>query len=143
MKYVLFPLPAENAETFPIFSTVPASDEFKDLVCTGGSPALDCQLCGRNLFNLSGEFMDPGELEDLLEKQKQNPEKYCGMDNQVHSGHLLDLQIVINCPCNGLRLFEEFILGHSRFICTFIAEVNKERRARADEIVSLAKKALA
>lgn len=140
MKRILFPKAQEG--TFPIFAKESASDAFVEAICIGAGPVRDCELCGRVHFDQNGEYMDEGELEELLAKQKKEPKKYCSMDGAVHDGYIEDMQVVVNCPCNGLRLYEDFILAEARLICNFLVRDANERLEEAKEDAQDAAKAL-
>ena len=131
MTQILFP--KIQKDTFPIFVKKPPSEAFKDAICVGAGPVRDCDLCGRVHFDQNGEYMDEGELEELLAKQKKEPKKYCSMDGAVRDGHIEDQQVVVNCPCNGLRLYEDFILSEARLICNFLVRNAKERLEEAED----------
>jgi hypothetical protein len=96
------------------------SDEFSRAVCDGGSPVHDCGFCGRTNFDLNGEFMDDGELERLLEKQKASPDKYFGQDNGISSGWIGGKAYVWGCPCNKARPYENFIWNNRHVIMTYL-----------------------
>ena len=53
----------------PIFSDEKPSELFAQHCSDSSSVAIDCEQCGRTLFDSSGDDMDEGELEDLLEKK--------------------------------------------------------------------------
>lgn len=105
-----------------IFSKQEPSEMIKKLVCNGGSPVVTCQQCGRTLFDSTGEFMDPGELEKLLEKERNEPEKYIGSPWCVDTGDLTDNIVLIDCPCNYLSSFEENIWSHRGLISEYLIQ---------------------
>lgn len=134
MSTILKPIISGNQKgKYLIFSRTKASDLFLTSVCHGAGPVRDCQLCGRVWFDATGEFMEEGELDDLLAKQKSDPDKYHSMDQQIHDGQIEGLQVVINCDCNGLKVYESFILDHQHLICDFLIESAKSRLKDAKE----------
>lgn len=143
MKEHLFPIPAITTEELPIFTFNPPSKEFREAIHTQGSPAIDCELCGRTHFDLFGECMEEEELNELLAKQQKDPRRYCGTGGIVYWGYIETLQAVIDCPCHGLRLYEDFISNHSRLICEFIIERNTAIKKQATERIIAGQSALA
>ena len=107
----------------------PPSEMFVRAVTTGGGLWLTCELCGRECFEDSesaGDW-DPGELENLRQMQKEDPEKYVGLDT-VCTGYINGRQVVTNCPCNLLRPLEDWIWSHRDIIASYISK-------RVDEMV--------
>jgi len=106
----------------------PPSEDFVAVVATGGGIVADCELCGRTLFEddeLAGDWED-GELERLRERAEKDPDKCIGFaDQSVSTGYIGGKYVVTNCPCNGLRHYEDFIWSHRRLIADYI-----ERRAK-------------
>jgi hypothetical protein len=99
----------------------PPSDEFVTVVTAGGGIVNTCELCGRECFEDDAHAGDwePGELEALREKAKNDPEKYIPMDT-VRTGYFDGKQVVTNCPCNLLRPFENWIWQHRHIIADFV-----------------------
>lgn len=98
------------------------SELFMGLICNGGTPAATCQLCGREHFDLNGEFMEEGELDSYLKKQEAKPEKYIGHDGGICIGEIDNQQVVWDCPCNRCRRFEDFIWGHRHIIASYLRQ---------------------
>jgi hypothetical protein len=80
--------------------------------------------------------MDEGELEKLLEKQKIEPEKYCSRSRPVGIGHVDTLDVVYECPCNGLRLFENFIREESGTIAEYLRRRASKLLGHAEAVAS-------
>ena len=139
MKYSLFPtsIPGSNG----VFSRRPPSEVFVKTIVNGGTTTADCCLCGRVHFNETGEFMEDGELAGLLKKQKRNPSKYIAHDNQVFIGHVDGKQIVADCPCNGLFLYEEMFWRNRHLISEYIVSRTDEGFKKAKDDVSVARAA--
>ena len=104
------------------------SDDFQDAVTGGGSIVADCGLCGRTVFEddrHAGDW-EEGELEGLRDKTEKEPDKYVGFGaRSVGTGYINNIQVVTNCPCNGLRPYENFIWNHRRIISDYIAKRTK------------------
>jgi hypothetical protein len=102
------------------------TDYFIDSICHSGSLVTDCDFCGRVHFATYGneEFFDEGELEELYEKQKQNPEKYIEHYDcsNVSWGNLDGKQVVYDCPCDEEKLskYEDFIWKHRFIIAKYL-----------------------
>lgn len=130
--FELFPKQAPG--TYPIYSEHGPSDEFVRAICDGGTPVNDCDLCGRVHFNSTGEYMDEGELEDLIAKQKKEPEKYYGQNGQIYHGEIDGKAVVYGCPCNGLYLYERLIWNERHMISRYIVAqtASNERMAKLD-----------
>lgn len=94
------------------FPKEPPSDTFQDAFCDSGTPQQQCDFCGRISFDSNGEFMEEGELESLLQKSKETPDKYHPVDGGVSFGHINGKTCVYGCPCNALRNYENFIWDH-------------------------------
>lgn len=113
-----------------------ASPMFTDVVVDSGSISVDCEFCGRTFFEDSEQAGDwePGELEGLRKRAKEEPDKVIGMDS-VHWGTIDGKQAVVGCPCNALRKYEDFIWNHRRMIMKYISARVKDivERALEDE----------
>ena len=122
-SFIFFPQVKSKDGTLPIFSEVPASDAFIEAFSQGSSPVLQCQLCTRVLYNSTGEYMDEeNELQNLEKEYEENPEKYIPIDHQIHQGTIEGNQVLMECPCNGIRLFENFIWNNSKRISQYLCE---------------------
>ena len=96
------------------------SDDFVEIVSNGYSIVADCGLCGRVCFENS-EFADwnLGEFDDLMSKRENDPERYVALD-RIKTGIIDGKMAVANCPCNGLRRFENFIWSHRKLIGSYV-----------------------
>lgn len=117
--------------------TEPPSEMFVNAVCHGGTPAIDCQLCGRTHFATHdrGITWQPGELEDLRAKAKEKPDKYIEDSNSdsVFFGAIDGHQVVADCPCNRLRLYEDWIWKHRRVIAEYLRARVAAMRVQVEE----------
>lgn len=100
----------------------PPSEYFERALTTGGSIVMDCDFCGRTHFEDSegaGDW-DDGELEGLRAKAIAQPDKYHGCNYSVCGGDVNGKRFVIDCPCNGVRPFEDFIWSHGEMIARYL-----------------------
>ncbi len=99
----------------------PPSEDFVNAVTTGGGCVRDCDYCGRTCFedDESSYDWEPGELEGLRQRNKEDPNACASMDT-VRTGVLAGIDFVTNCQCNGLRPYEDFIWGYRRTISDYI-----------------------
>ncbi len=139
MKNSKFPvLKPKGNKKYPIFTDKKPSDQFAYNVINESGPVFDCELCGRVHFSVQGEHMEDGELEGLLKKRKINPRKYIGRNGSIYYGKINGLQAVYDCPCNGLRIYENFIWNNIYLIAKYLQERTKENleEAQRDERAS-------
>jgi len=108
------------------------TEEFEGCVQHAGSLVITCELCGRTHFATmeEGRF-DEGELEDLREKAKKEPDKYIEDPSydSISWGRIDGKQAVIGCVCNGLAKYEEFIWRNRHVIARYLKE-KSERLAK-------------
>lgn len=122
----------------------PPSEDFENLVCDGGTSDATCELCGREHFATENPGWEPGELEACERKLKEEPERWVRWDgdDSVRIGTIDGQQVVIGCPCNGLRRFEDFIWRHSSIIGRYLSkrwsDTMEDTVARARDSISLA-----
>jgi hypothetical protein len=125
---------SEENKKLPVFSYEPASDDFMDAVRRGGGIVRECEACGRTCFEddeHAGDW-ENGELERLRDNALKEPDRYVAM-SRVESGYLGGKEVVVNCPCNFLKKYEDFIWGHRHIIATYIAKRAKEKAEAALE----------
>lgn len=119
----------------------PTSEEFWDAVISAGSIVISCEFCDRVHFVSEGAY-DEGELEELREKAKKNPNKYIenGITDSIRWGHIDGKQAVYDCPCNGAKRFEDLIWHHRDMIVQYLTTRMEDRLKRAkDEVTSIKK----
>ena len=107
------------------------SENFKLAVRHSSSCRILCELCGREHFVIdsSGYTWEDGELEDLLKMSEKDPDKFIGCDyDGVSWGTINGKQAVIDCQCNKLRGYEDFIWNHRYMIMDYF------RRRMTEEI---------
>ena len=120
------------------FSDKKPSDIFIRLVCHSGSKVIDCDHCGRVHYDYNGEFMEEGELEDLQEKAKKDPEKYVGHDGDIYWGTVMGKATVTDCPCGFLGWFENAIWSDRKFISEYLIKMAAARLNQAKETMKIA-----
>ena len=111
----------------------PPSEEFLQAVQHAGSLVISCEFCDRTYFATwcENDYDDEEELEELREQAKKEPDKYIewGDVSSISWGTVDGKQYVLDCPCNGARKYEDWILRH-RWI---IAEYFKSRATKLKE----------
>lgn len=113
-----------------IFLEKPPTDMFQNCITDGGTPVATCGFCGRTHFALDGYF-DEGELEDLLQKQKDEPEWYLSFDcGSIPIGELAGTIALYGCPCNALRRYENFIITERDKIVEYLKRRTEEHRKK-------------
>lgn len=123
----------QSKETTESDSSVvrPASDTFKRAVCHSVSIVVECEHCSRNYFDSEqAECFEEGELEELLLKAENKPDKYIDTDS-THWGHIDGKQAVVNCCCNVLRKYENFIWDHRYIISDYLKDRIRENHESA------------
>ncbi len=115
----------------PVFAAKPPSEMFEDAARAGmGTIHADCEFCGRSFIASrdAGDY-DDGEYESFLEKAKAEPDRF-----QVWDGYdsitLVKIEGkmgVMGCPCNKLRLYEDWIWLNRGVIFKYLGERTKEK----------------
>jgi hypothetical protein len=88
-----------------------------------------CELCGRDHFGRDGDF-DEGELEKCEEAAAADPDK-C-VDHGDESVSLVNIdgkQAIVECPCNKLVQYENWIWAH-RFNIAEYLQIRSQNEAR-------------
>ena len=91
-----------------------ASELFWDVFTNSGHICIDCG-CGRVHFSRqpSAGSWEEGELEDLLKKEEENPDRYIGTnDDSVSVAPIQGVPLCYGCPCGQAARYEKFILQH-------------------------------
>lgn len=107
-------------------------DAFRDGV---GTSDATCELCGRHVFGGDGTLgYEDGELESLRKKAEKEPDKYHEVScDGVSLGTIDGKQIVLGCPCNLLRRYEDWIWNHRCKIVKYIKARTLARLNNAKE----------
>ena len=77
---------------------------------------------------------EEGELEELQEFAKYNPEAYVAHDHSIGFIEIDNKQVVIDCSCNTVDKYEDFILNHVVQIAEYLNRRAKYMRQTADLI---------
>lgn len=108
------------------------SKEFLDAFKEGSSGMIvECDFCGRVYFATQdgGDYED-GELENLRENAKKEPDKYIEVDcfttRILIDGHYYAL----GCKCNKVRRYEDWIWANRRSIVAYL-KARTEKRLQA------------
>lgn len=120
------------------------SEEFWDAITNTGTNYAECGFCHRIHFIVSEKGFDwkEGELEELLEKSKKNPEKYIPdyEHDSISLGDLDGRQAVYNCPCNSVSRYEQFISEHKHIISEYFSLKAEKQKQIVEENSKLAQK---
>jgi len=108
----------------------------------GGASSIYCN-CGRthyapgNLRNSDDEEDYDNMLNDVLEEQKKDPEGVVinHEDDFIHAKDLDGKTFVVDCPCNGLRKYEDWIWGNRDSIRDYFAVRVKQEAEWAEQEV--------
>ena len=111
----------------PVFS--PLREIFDDIIEDTQTAVATCELCGRVCFE-NKVLQNSNHLEKLKKDAEETPDKVVPMD-VVRTGMIDGKTVVVNCPCNGLRKYENFIWSHRHMISSYI-------HARTERIASAA-----
>ncbi|HRZ85700.1 MAG TPA: hypothetical protein P5277_02870 [Candidatus Paceibacterota bacterium] len=117
----------EDKRTYP-----KPSEEFLRTIITRSSILIDCEFCNRTHFvNSSKEDFDEGELEELLQLAKTNPDKYIYHDDLVEWGYLNRKQYVADCPCNSGYPYEQLFWNSREMISQYFKVRASKQLAQA------------
>ena len=113
------------------------SQDFKNAVITGGCY---CQVgceCGITHFMVGDDKGDysEGELDNLLKMQETNPSKYLSTGYTIDFGYIEGKCFVIDCPCNSLLRYEQWIAHHDRIITKFLNNRIATMKKKIEETV--------
>lgn len=105
---------------------------FQDIVCNFGTPVHSC-ACGLTHYDSSGEFMDDGELEDLVSKANASPDKYRAHEGGVSLGEWGGQSYVWNCECGWGDKGAETLTILRTTILQFYQALAEEQRKESNE----------
>lgn len=128
-------------KTLPTFSKERLSDLFTSCCFCDSSVVIDCEHCGRTLFDSTGQDMEEGELNKLLKKQKRHPQKYISVNGRVSWRYIENKQTVTDCPCGKMASYEKFIWDNRYLILGYLNQRTSAELRVAAEIADLAAKA--
>lgn len=122
------------------------SDLFKRYFTFAGSCMETCEFCETTYYcNDQREFdWEEGEFEDLVKKEKENPDKFKGHPHSIPHGVLLGKDYTPICGCQGSEEFayqlEQFLLRSSNTISDFYNAFTSNLESRAKEKRNIADK---
>lgn len=100
---------------YKIASPTPPSDLFVDSLGGGGSHHMNCGFCGRDHYCPDSDSI----YEDDVEEYQKSARAAYDADNEgvvlhfdydsVSAKDLNGISFVVDCPCNGLAIYEKFI----------------------------------
>lgn len=110
------------------------SNMFLDSLSGGGTSSIICS-CGRmhyatnDSYDCDEEDDSQSMLDCALEEQKKDPDGVIinFKDDFVHTKEIDNKIFVVDCPCNGLRRYEEWMWNNrNTFREYFVKRVNQE-----------------
>ena len=118
------------------------SEEFDRALTTGGSLVIDCGFCNRTHFGNAIAFFEEGEYEDLCNKAHDEPDRYIEHDYDDVGWGMLDGKVgVIDCQCESLKRYEDFIWENRRLIATYLKakteRMKKDANRDAEELADI------
>lgn len=110
------------------------SEEFERAFSSHSSGCrLTCN-CGITHFDTENRWdWEEGELLSLQEHAQTSPNEYQSQPNAIGTYILYDKEIVMGCPCNFGRAYEDFIIKHARQIAEYL---NSRAKRIADEVAA-------
>lgn len=114
-------------------STAPPSDEFQRAFIFSGSVQVECDFCGRTHFAKREDAgWEAGELEQMLEKERENPGQVMGWDcTSIGRGTIDGQEFAECCPCREIRRYEDWVWEHRHEILNYVLTRSKRNIERA------------
>jgi hypothetical protein len=107
------------------------SEEFKRAFGSVGTPCFRCH-CGRFCFADEACDVSEEDLKGWKEGRKEHPDKNIAIDgNAILVAEIDGIGIAVDCPCDGLKKYEDFILAHRREIITYLKAVATRKAKEA------------
>jgi hypothetical protein len=109
------------------------SEHMENAFRCGGGIRFTCH-CGRTHFEdreCAGDW-DNSELEGLREAFHRDPDKTIACAYSVTYATINGREYVLGCPCNGLRVYEDFLWNHRRGIAEYLAARAVDQKAAAE-----------
>lgn len=110
------------------------SQEFKDAIIHASSVLIGCTFCGRVYFTgvEPSAFEKEGELEELIEQSKKEPDKYIQCGDRIMWGNLAGYQCVVDCKCHGSRVYEDVFWENRHIIRDYLVAMAKKQQRYAN-----------
>jgi len=115
-----------------------ASEMFWDSFTIAGSICIEC-ACGRTHFSRQEDAgtWEEGELEGLLQKEQEKPDRYIGTDDDsVATASIQGVPICYGCPCGTAAKYERFIIDNESEIIEYLKAKSEAKRKEADATAS-------
>lgn len=91
--------------------------------------------CGITHFDTYNIYdWEEGELEELQQKAKDDPEHYVEIDCAVGTIEIGGIEIVYGCTCNLAKKYEDFILNYAEQLAKYLNKRATMLREKADKI---------
>lgn len=111
------------------------SELFNDLFDSSCSGCIRTCACGITWFDTYNTWdWEKGELEELNEKEKANPDKYKSRDCSIGTLEINGIEIVYRCTCDLAYRYEQFIRIHAVQIAKYLNEMSKQLKERSEAI---------
>lgn len=96
---------------------------------------MECSMCGRNHYALFSPYFEPGELEAFQERHANDPDAYIEVQAEcVHYGIVQNSIVPDDCPCNGLRSYEDFMWSERDMWASYLMARKLAAQQEADSI---------
>lgn len=113
----------QNRKTYRVIEGDPPSKEFINSLGAGvGSPRLACGFCGREHYCPDSPGISDEEKTSATYLHEVDPDGVILHHNvdSVSANILNGIEFVVECPCNGLRLYEDFMWNERETIIKYI-----------------------
>ena len=111
-----------------------ASRELLDAAPMSGGCMATCEACGREYFTIDGHYdWEENELEDLIKKSEEEPDKYIGIYyDSVETVYINGQVLVIDCECGAIERIEKGIWSNRDWIMRYLQSMLMKRRHEID-----------
>lgn len=110
------------------------SDEFREAFDSGMAGCLRTCACGRTYFDSIQQWdWEEGELEQLIRKAEEDPDKYCAVDHAVGTLNIAG-GVVIGCRCDLASKYEAWLTEAAEEIAQYLNSKADLYREKADKI---------
>lgn len=115
-----------------------ASREFLESAQLSGHCVVSCDGCDREYFAADGQYdWYDGELEDLIKKSEEDPDKYIASEyDSIKTIHINGQQLVVDCKCGTIEKIEKGVWSNRDWIMKYIQSMLMSKRHQIDEEIS-------
>jgi hypothetical protein len=120
---------------YPIYHKDPPSHDFESAFPGGGGPATQC-TCGRTHVAIDSENLEEGQREWYLQRHEEDYEGYIlvyNCDYVMHS-ELNGNVFMDDCPCHGMRHYENLFWNSRKQFRTYLAMVKLRKAAELEDV---------